>query len=505
MSARAWSVLGIGAGLGVAAWVASLLLGRINGLAASAYDLAFFEQIVWNVGHTGQWTSSFHRGSFLGLHFSPALVIPAVLQALVWDDVRVLSLIHAAGVGGLVVATFGFVRAVLRPSIVAAPFALGLALGIPAWGVTQQVILSDFHPELIGIALALAAGWAGLTGRSRLMWTLAVMACSTREDVAYAVGVVGLVVAARGSMPLRRQGRALAIAAIAWAVVVFGFLMPAIRGGGPNATSAYYAWLGSGLEPLLAPFTMTQQVVAALTAETPWFVVAGMLGAVAFLPLLRPRWLLLMGPPLAASLLSTHTQQADLTLQYPLILVVPLVVAAALGARRLTALVVRFSRSVRRRSGGVQARRDPRPAGQQRFLTLRMAPALIVLAAVLNGFLQGSIPPFDTSLAGFAGRPAAIDQARAAARSVPPDATLVADEGLVVPLAGRRSVRQLTSRNYVPDDAYVLFDRSPVLDGGWGAARRDPAVARLEAAHRAVLFDDGRFVLWGPRGGAVVP
>jgi uncharacterized membrane protein len=500
----AWpAALVTGVGLASAAWVGALLIGRVNGLATSAWDLAFFEQVVWNVGHTGRWVSSFHDGSFLGLHFSPMLVVPALIERVVWNDVRVLNLMHAAAIGALVPAAFVFLRAVLRPSRVAAPLAAGLAVGIPMWGSIQEVVRSDFHPEAAGVVLALLAGWAGLTGRPRVMWLCAIAALGTREDVAYAIGAVGLLLAVRGRGAARRHGRLLAVVAIGWAIIVFGVLMPWIRNGAPSATSGYYAWLGDGLAPLLAPFTMTDRVVAALTRPTPWFVVAGMVASVAALPLLRPRWLLVAAPPLTASMLSAHSWQANLTLQYPLILVVPLLVAAALGARRMVALTTLVARAARRRSRA-EGWRVPRLAWHSPAIG-RALPLLIVVPAVAGAWMQGALPPFDGGDTAFAARPFSIDEARSLARAVPAEAILVADEGLVAVLAGRTAIRQLTSRAFLPNEAYVLVDRTPVLDGGWPAARRAQLQADLEAQRRAVIADDGRFVLWGPRPNAAAP
>lgn len=500
----AWpAALVTGVSLASAAWVGALLIGRINGLATSAWDLAFFEQVVWNVGHTGRWVSSFADGSFLGLHFSPMLVTPALIERVVWNDVRVLSLMHAVAIGALVPAAFVFLRAVLRPSKVAAPLAAGLAVGIPMWGSIQEVVRSDFHPEAAGVVLALLAGWAGLTGRPRVMWLCAIAALGTREDVAYAIGVVGLLLAARGRGVARRHGRLLAAVAIGWAVIVFGILMPWIRNGEPSATNSYYAWLGGGLAPMLAPFTMTDRVVAALIRPTPWFVVAGMVASLAALPLFRPRWLLLAAPPLAALLLSSHSWQANLTLQYPLILVVPLLVAAAMGARRMLALSVHMSRAAHRRS---RADGQRVPGVTRRLFRIgRMLPLLVALPAIAGGWLQGALPPFDPGDTAFAPRPPSIDEARSVARAVPGDAILVVDEGLVAGLAGRTTIRQLTSRAVMPSAAYVLVDRTPVLDGGWPAARRAQLQVDLEAQHRAVVADDGRFVLWGPRPTAPAP
>ncbi|MEP6638422.1 MAG: DUF2079 domain-containing protein [Chloroflexota bacterium] len=502
---RSATVVGV-VGLAAALWVGGLLVGRTSGLAASDYDLGFFQQLVWNVGQRGQWVSSFHLGSFLGLHFSPLLLVPAALERFLWSDVRVLNLLHAAAIGALVPAAFLLFRAVLRPSRAAGPMAAALAVGIPLWGATQEVIRADFHPETIGVVLAMLAGWAGLTRRSRLMWVLAILALTSREDVAYAVLVIGLLVAARGPGGMQRQGRFLAAVALGWGLIVFGVLMPWIRHGVVTDIDRYYGWLGSGPGLLLAPFTKGDLVFHAIARPTPWYALAGMIAALAGLPLLRPRWLLLAGPPVAAVLLSAHRWQADLLLQYPLILYVPLMVAAALGGRRAIVLGQR----IRRRSRSSSKRRlklEPRPVVRRRGVPMltALAALLLTMPAIADGSIQGAIPPFDATDVTLSAHPGAIDETARFVAAIPPDVLLIADAGLVVPFAGRRAIVQLTSLATLPDHAYVLVDRSPALDGGWSPARRATELLELNTRRRPIVMDDGRFVLWGPVPSPGVP
>ena len=508
VSAKTWpALLSVAVGLAAMGWVAALLVGRVGGLSAPPYDLAFFQQVVWNLGQNGQWVSSFHEGSFLGLHFSPILLVPALVERLVWPDVRVLSLFHAVTIGALVPAAFLFLRAALRPSQTAGTLAAALAIGVPLWGATQDVIRSDFHPEAAGVVLALLAGWAGLTGRRRAMWVFAIVALTSREDVAYAVGVIGLVVAARGRGDARLHGRVLAVVAALWAALVFVLLMPWIRDGAASDTYRYYAWLGSGLGVLAAPFTMTDRMVAALTRPEPWFVVAGMVVSLLGLPLVRPRWgVLLLLPPLVALLLSSHRWQANVTLQYSLILVVPLLVSAALGGRRVIVAATRLRRRWRHRSTGHEA-----VVRRASTVTVRrsagLTGALLVAAtlpSVAGAWVQGSLPPFDHGDPAFHEHPASIDRLQRVASGVPEAARLAADEGLVAPLAGRAAIRGLLADAFPSRDAYVLVDRDTWPSGPWEAQRRGQILDMLESSARPILVDDGRFTLWGPQpsGGA---
>ncbi len=91
-------LVAIAAGIGGFAWMAWLGWRRAEGLTTNAYDQAYFQQLVWSIGHGRGFHSSFNPGDFLGLHFSPLLVVPAFLE-LAWPDARVLTLLQAAALG----------------------------------------------------------------------------------------------------------------------------------------------------------------------------------------------------------------------------------------------------------------------------------------------------------------------------------------------------------------------------------------------------------------------
>lgn len=494
-----------------AAWVATLLFRRFEGLGSAGYDLGFFQQVVWNLRTSGTWVSSFQPGSFLGLHFSPILVVPAAIEAALDADARVLIGLHAAAVGALVPATFLFLRASLRPSPLAGAVAAGIAMGIPVWAATQWVIRSDFHPELAGVVLALTAGWAGLSGRPRTMWILAALALLTREDVAYAVATVALVVAVRGPRRMRIHGRALLVMSIVAGLLVFGLVMPWLRDGLSSETARYYRWLGDGTAILTAPLRIPDRVIAAIARPGPWFVVAGMLIGVAAFPLLRPRWLLLVAPPLGALLLSAHPPQAAIIFQYPVILITPLLVATAMGGRRALAFTSMWRRRRTRHglvtsAGGSPVRSTrlrPRSPGAVRSAPL--VTALILVPAVVCGWAQGSIAPFTQRDSAFLDRPPAVDALREIAAAIPADALLLADEGLVAPLADRTAIRRLTTTRRPTAEAYVILDRAAWSPSRGAAERRAAILEWLPTSGRQVVADDGRFTVWGPRSTVPAP
>jgi len=431
------------------ALVAWTLLTRAEALQAPAYDAAFFEQLVWNLGHGHGLASGFFDGDFLGLHFSPLLALPAALE-LAWPDARVLALLHAAALAAAVPAAYLLLRALLGDRPGAGVAAAALAAPLPLWIALQDAARAGFHTEALALPLVLVAGWAGLGGRWRLCWTCAVLALAAREDQGYAVGVIGLLLAIHG--PSRGQGIALAVVAVAWAAALTLLVMPALLGPVASDTQSYYQWLRH---------PAASRLVTMLTAPAGWLAFAAMVAAMAGLPLLRPAWLALALPPLLADLLSAHSPQPELHLQYALPLVVPVVVAGGLGARRLLD--------------------RPRPVAALAALAL---PAIVI--GVLFGPLLGRRP---------APAEPALGRLLACASGLPAAAPVAVDDDAAAPLAARPVERPLT---YGGPADWVVVDRAGPIPSYVNAPARARHLAALPAEGRRLLCDDGRFQLWGP-------
>jgi uncharacterized membrane protein len=430
------------AAFGLYAW---LLLARDTGLATYAYDQAFFQQLVWNLDQGRWFVSSFSPGSFLGLHFEPLLVVPALFE-LLWSDARMLSMLAAAAIGAVAPAAFLFLRSLTRRPVLAA----ALAAPLPFWPALQEAARAGFHPEVIGVVLALLAGWAGLERRPALCWILALAALTAKEDQAWNVLVVGLAMATAADRMVRPMGIRLAMVAVLWGVAVTGLAMPLIRAGRQVDTSSYYGWLAHATPG---------QVMYALATPGGWASVALLLLCAAGLPLLRPRWLLFAVPPLVADLLSAHPAQSDLHLQYALPLVVPLLVAAGKAAPAIARL---------------------QPA------------AFLAIPAMLAGLLLGSLPPAIGADATPFRQPAAIARLQACLAQVPPGAPLAADDPLLPALASRTDVRELTAAQL---GDYLVIDRQARLPGYVVVADRLRVMA---AGNRPATCDDGRFLVLGP-------
>lgn len=445
-------LLPVAAGLFAFALAAASLLLRAQALQLPAYDNAFFEQVVWNLGHGRGFRSTFFQADFLGLHFSPLLALPALLE-LAWPDGRLLALLHAGALAATAPAAYLFLRALLGDRPQAAWVAAALAAPVPLWAALQQAARAGFHTEALALPALLLAAWSGLRGRTLLCGALTLLALTAREDQAYGVAVIGLLLFFHG--PSRRLGAALLAAALAWGLAVEQVVMPVLRGGVISQVDNYYHWL-HGASPAA--------IASALANPAGWLAFTGMVVSAAALPLLRPAWLALTLPPLVADLLSAHDPQPEVLFQYALPIVLPMLVAAGLGARSLL---------------------DWRPR-------LRLAIPALMFPALLLGLLSG--PLLRTPLAPSHAR----EQMLACTAALPATAPAAVDDSTALPLAARASLRLITEP--APPD-YVVVDRAGAVPGYVDSPRRHAVLAQLPAEGRNLLCDDGRFQLWSPSAG----
>jgi hypothetical protein len=191
-----------------------------------------------------------------------------------------------------------------------------------------------------------------------------------------------------------------------------------------------------------------------------------MVAAMAGLPLLRPAWLALALPPLIGDLLSAHFPQPELRLQYALPLVVPVLVAGGLGARRLLDHLL-------------PAAALPRPAP---MLAALAVPALVIGAAL-------------SPLLGPARAQPALGRLLACTSALPPAAPVAVDDDAAAPLAARPVERPLT---YGRPADWVVVDQAGPVPAYVNAPARARHLAALAGEGRRLHCDDGRFQLWGP-------
>ena len=444
------------------AWTLHADLQRLYGMTSSAWDLAYDQQVIWNVSVGQGFYSSFARANFLGIHFELIFVALAAVEKF-WASPVVLLVFSSAGLAATAPAAYLFFKAILPADRLEAPWlALALALPIPFWASIQEAARDFFHPENMAIAFALLAAWAGIRGHRVAMWIMCVLVLSCKEDQVYTVGVIGLLMAAHGAPKIKKHWRFIVYLAAGWFLIGTGIVQQHFRNGG-YTDFVYYGWLV--LHPTLSA------ILAAIFNPAALLVFAAIIVSLGGLPLLAPRWLVIAIPPYLADVLSSHSPQNVLNLHYALLLLFPLIVAGGVGARNIL------------------ERRTFKPAY---FLAL-IAPALLI------AWGTGRLPPALNANPALYSRPDALAQLQAATAMIPAAAPVSADDGLAVWLANRHTINDFPDK--LDGTCYVVLDHQPFISGPTDPAQRLATIDQLASSGRRILFDDGRFQVWSPVGG----
>src|SRR6266849_1026158 len=316
------------------AWTLHGELQRLYGMTGSAWDLAYDQQVIWNISVGQGFYSSFARANFLGIHFELIFGALAAVEKL-WPNPAVLLIFSSAGLAATAPAAFLFFRALLPADRPASPWlAVALSAPIPFWAAIQEGARDFFHPENMALAFALLAAWAGMRGHRIAMWSFCVLTLACKEDQVYTVAVVGILMSAYGAPQVKKHWRFVLYLAAAWFLIGTGIVQQHFRNGG-YTDFVYYRWL-LGLDPTHSVSALA--IAEAALRPAALLVVAAIIASMFALPLLAPRWLLLVIPPYLANVLSGHNPQNVLNLHYVMLLLLPLTVAGGVGARRLLEL-----------------------------------------------------------------------------------------------------------------------------------------------------------------------
>jgi uncharacterized membrane protein len=427
-----------------------------------AYDFGFFDQVVWNTAQGRFFETTFVRYNFLGQHVEPVLLLFAAAYR-VWPAPELMLLAQAAVAAWAAVPLYLGTRRLLMSAWAGLCVAVAYLLAPHVHGA----VLFDFHPEVMGTALVFSAFTLLVHGRPG--WALAAIgSLFLLKEEAALVGI-GFALVFR-LFGYRHQASWLLAASLLYLVLVVGVLMTAVRGEAGDLPSRYKYLGTSPGEVLTAPVLRPGVILGHVAGATQAGGAAYLLGTQALLPLAGPAALAAV-PLLVVHLPSTHPPQQALTLQYAVLPLAVLFVAAVLGAARL-ARSPRLDPLWRSVAGG----RLPPP----RRAAL-LAAALLVAEGV--GWLAGSPlgPRIDLERFRRTAHTAAIDRVLAA---VPPDVPVSAQSGLVPHLSQRRRIWEFPR---LRDATVVVVDRK---------GRRSPQSTRDGYEATLAALPERGFCLW---------
>lgn len=414
------------AALGGVIIFARFALLRHQRFESMAYDLGYFDQIIWNTSQGRFFQTSFVSYNFLGLHFEPVLLLFAGLYRL-GAGVEWLLVVQAIFVGAAAVPLYYAVRRMTGSGLAALVMALSFLLTSSLHGALDF----DFHPEMMGFFFVFLALYYLAAGRPQATIISLLPLLALKEDMPLILAGFAVLLFVSS---YRRHAGGLMLFAVGWAAAFAFIVMPPLRGGDPGLTSRYeYLISGSSAVSVIPDILsrgfqhLDEGVVIAVRHILPAAGVA----------LLAPAAALVVLPPLLYDVLSDHGTQAHLDLHYVMMPLALSFVAASFGLRSLA------------RGEGVAGplRRVGSPAARA------VAGAGVMLAATLLLFAVYS--PYAPGATREAPDPAHVEILDQALSLIPADAPVSAQSTIFPHLSQRQSVYQFPR---LEDAQYAIID-----------------------------------------------
>jgi hypothetical protein len=166
--------------------IGGLTILRHQYFLTATYDMGFYVHDVWRIAH-GEWTNTIFGFHVFADHFSPIMILLAPLAFL--DTSTGLLVVQALAVGSTVIPAFRLGKKLGGESL-GWVVALWVGLSASVW----HTVFYDFRPATLGfVALMWLVAEVETGRRTWLVYLLAALAASSREDVAIFTGIALLI------------------------------------------------------------------------------------------------------------------------------------------------------------------------------------------------------------------------------------------------------------------------------------------------------------------------
>ena len=300
--------LGLSVAVFVAAFVAATWTAHAR-FGTYGFDLGIYDQATWLLSR-GRAPFVTVRGlDLLGQQAAYIMVLVAPLYRL-WADPRLLLLLQV-----LFLALPAPILYRLATRRLGHPAAgLAVAVAYLAYPGVQWAISWQFHPEAIAAGLLALAVAAADRRRHRAMALWLALAALCGEELGLVVAGFGLLLVVGGR---RAVGWRTAGAGLAWFLVATYLLVPLHAGRATRLFETDYGIAGSGPQALLAALpTMAGHALQTGLANDGLFYLLLVFLPLLGLPLLAPRWLLPVAPPLLLNLAAVQPEHHQLRFHY---------------------------------------------------------------------------------------------------------------------------------------------------------------------------------------------
>jgi len=303
---------------------------RHEALNSHSYDMAIYDQVVWNISQ-GRWFQTsleYYVHNFLGDHLSLGLTFLAPLYW-VFGSPWVLILLQPLAMALAGLPVFWWAKKKLGPGS-----ALSTGLAYLIFTPAIYVIAIDFHDIVLAAPLLSFAAYFMMRGDARRFALFAFPALLVKEEVGLLVSILGLY-----WLIGRRQhvfGAGTAVLGLAWALVAMTVIIPSFNSDGQYYYLARNTSLGVSQTEFILSFLRApgEAISHVFTPEKTKYLLH-LLTPLGFIPLLGPGLLVLVSPTLGYLLLRAESPQFLLITQYAAPIVPFLFYATIRGMARL--------------------------------------------------------------------------------------------------------------------------------------------------------------------------
>jgi uncharacterized membrane protein len=312
---------------------AALSVLRHRAFATGRFDLGNMVQAVWWTAHGHPLRMTNLHGdqiSRLAAHVDPLLAVFGPLWW-IWPSPDLLLVAQALAIAAGAWPVYWLARKHLGSPRAA----LGFALAYLLYPATGWLTLNEFHPVALATPLLLYAFWFLDNDRLVPFTLFAIPAAASKEEIGLVVAGFGLwYVLARGRIA---AGLVIAALGLAWSVIAIAVVIPHFHTAGESDFYGRYSEVGgSGAGIVKTTFTHPSRIADAAFSGRHLRYVLQLVLPLAGLSLLAPIVLIAALPELALNLLSATPTQTSIHFHYTAGLIPPLVIAAVLGAKRLS-------------------------------------------------------------------------------------------------------------------------------------------------------------------------
>lgn len=288
---------------------------RWASFAYRTFDLAYYVQAIWQLIH-GRFHVSVQYVPLLGNHVEPIVFLAAPFF-FVFRHPMLFVAMQNAGLATMGPVGYSIARRLGLTKTESMLMAAAL-LFAPATGF---IALHEFHPEALTAPFLLLMLRAYLTGsvRQHWLWFIAVLAC--KENMAPLLAgyclVQCLVERRLGFAHLRRWFIIPMGVAIGWFVLCSKVITPALNSGNIDY-AALYDRLGANPIEILLNLVKRPELFAHALGQSVIHgnLVWGLFLPLLFLPVLRPKWLLISAPIFLQHLLSWRSSEWTIYFHY---------------------------------------------------------------------------------------------------------------------------------------------------------------------------------------------